>query len=732
MRRIAPLYAVLLVAALCLPALRSQEREDRTLLNWEQMRAIINEASGERAMHHILEMVAYPRVRPRAEFEGTFRESEVMARYAREYGYANVEVESFPAQQPTWFATQGELWMVEPAQRKLYDIYDVAISLAPGSASGDVTAEVVDVGIGGRAEDYAGKDVKGKIVLGSAGAGQLQRLGVFERGAVGVVSYNSLRADSYPDQILSQSIARTGPQGRAPGFGWAIAPRVGRELAARLGRGEKVVLRSVVESDTVPGELEVVHAMIPGDGSSQQEVMISAHLYEGYIKQGANDDASGCAVTLEMGRTLIRLVKEGKLPRPRRNIHFLWVPEISGTNAWLRAHENVRKRLVADLNFDMEGLHLARSGSFWTLHRTPDSFPSFLNDIGASFMEFVAETNRERVRYRHNGYRFTWPVVSPNGSQDDPFLISVEKHYGASDHVVYLNQGIPAVIFVTWPDMWYHSSHDTPDKLDPTQFKRVAVVGVGAMSVLATAEDTLAAKVTAENVARGTSRLGQAQRKGMAYLADAATPGELVEAYKEARVAVRHQTWVEREVVRSSSVLYASPADAEKKLASLTALIEQRGAALEAEAKAFYQLRAAQMNAAADEPKATEPEAQAARLIPERTAAPGGGPGPGGPGGPQQQLAQLSAEERAAVQAALRKVPPHMTAELNALMAQQATRKRTVLEIRDFLSGEFEPVPIEDMMGYFRAQERIGQVKFTEKAPEPPPATPKKAPRKRS
>jgi hypothetical protein len=731
MRRIAPLFAVLLVAALCLPALRSQEREDRTLLSWEQMRAIINEASGERAMHHVLEMVAYPRVRPRAEFEGTFRESEVMARYAKEYGFANVQIESFPAPQPTWLATQGELWMVEPAPRKLYDIYDVAISLAPGSESGDVTAEVVDVGLGGRAEDYAGKDVKGKIVLGSAGAGQLQRLGVFERGAVGVLSYNSLRPDSYPDQILSQSIGRTGPQGRAPGFGWAIAPRVGRDLAARLGRGEKVVLRSVVKSETAPGELEMVHAMIPGDGSSDQEVMISAHLYEGYIKQGANDDASGCAVTLEMGRTLIRLVKEGKLPRPRRNIHFLWVPEISGTNAWLRAHEDVRKRLVANLNFDMEGLHLSRSGSFWTMHRTPDSFPSFLNDIGASFMEFVAETNRERVRYRHNGYRFSWPVVAPNGSQDDPFLISVEKHYGASDHVVYLNQGIPAVIFVTWPDMWYHSSHDTPDKLDSTQFKRVAVVGVGAMSVLASAADETAAKVTAENVARGASRLGQAQRKGMAYLADASTPGALVEAYKEARVAVRHQTWVEREVVRSSAVLYASPAEAEKKLAPLTALIEQRATPLLAELKAFYELRATQLNTPAAEPKPSEAEAQAARLIPERTAAPGGGPGAGGPGGQQQQLAQLSAEERAAVQAALRKVPPHMTAELNVLMAQQSARKRTALEIRDFLSGEFEPLPMEDLMAYFRAQEKLGQLKFSEKPAEPAPAPPKKAPAKR-
>lgn len=68
----------------------AQEREDRTLLPWNQMLAIINEASGERAMHHLLELVAYPRVRPRSEYEGHFRESEVMARFAKEYGYSTV------------------------------------------------------------------------------------------------------------------------------------------------------------------------------------------------------------------------------------------------------------------------------------------------------------------------------------------------------------------------------------------------------------------------------------------------------------------------------------------------------------------------------------------------------------------------------------------------------------------------------------------------------------------
>ena len=86
-------------AAVCVWAMSSvpaQEREDRTLLTSEQMRAIINEASGERAMHHVLELVPYQRVRPVSEYAGNLRESEVMARFAKEYGYSNVRVETFP------------------------------------------------------------------------------------------------------------------------------------------------------------------------------------------------------------------------------------------------------------------------------------------------------------------------------------------------------------------------------------------------------------------------------------------------------------------------------------------------------------------------------------------------------------------------------------------------------------------------------------------------------------
>ena len=118
------------------------------------------------------------------------------------------------------------------------------------------------------------------------------------------------------------------------------------------------------------------------------------------------------------------------------------------------------------------------------MQRTPDTFPSYINDIGQSMMEYVSELTRERVRYRGNGYAPSVNITAPNGS-NDAFYIKIDQHYGSSDHVTYMQYGIPAVMFITWPDMWYHSSQDTPDKQDSTQYKRAAVVATGALAVLA-------------------------------------------------------------------------------------------------------------------------------------------------------------------------------------------------------------------------------------------------------
>jgi len=684
------------VAGVCGWAVQAQEREDRTLLTHEQMRAIISEASGERAMHHLLELVPYPRIRPISEYQGHFRESDVMAGFAKEYGFSSVEVESFPTAQRSWAPTLGELWLVTPAEtRKLYDIHDVAVSVAANSANGDVTGELVDVGLGTRAEDFAGKDVTGKVAIGSGGVAQVYAL-ASARGAIGAVGYSTLYPDRGVDVIPSSSIMVS-----AQGFGWAVSPRTGHDLVARLARGEKLSVRSVIKAETLPGELETVHATIPGDPSSTRDVIVSAHLYEGYLKQGANDDNSGCALTLEVGRAYLKLIAEGKLPRPRHTIHFLWVPEISGTSAWLTAHPEIEKRAIADLNFDMEGIRLTASRSFWLLQRTPDTFPSFLNDIGQSMMEFVSEITRERVRYRANGYGPSLPVQSPNGS-DDAFYIKIDKHYGSSDHVTYMQHGIPAVMFITWPDNWYHSSQDLPDKQDSTQYKRAAVVATGAMAVLATGGDDMAARVVSENLARGAQRMGDSHRKGLSYMADVTDAGALTAAYREAVVAIRHQASVEKGVVRSAKALFENPADGEKKVQVFEPLIEARAAALLAETKAMYALEAAQRKATPNEPVMTAEEKDASTLLVECVngsgfagcrppSAAGAGAGPGGGGG-----------------SAASGLPQHMTAEATILLGQ----KKTALEFRDFLSGEFEPVPLSTVMTYLHAREQAGIVRL--------------------
>src|SRR5215213_4153413 len=254
----------------------------------------------------------------------------------------------------------------------------------------------------------------------------------------------------------------------------------------------------------------------------------------------------------------------------------------------------------------MEGIRIALSRSYWVLQRTPDTFPSYINDIAQSMMEFISDITRERVRYRANGYAPSFNVVAPTGS-NDAFYIKIDKHYGSSDHVTYMQHGIPAVMFITWPDMWYHSSEDTPDKQDPTQYKRAATVGLGSLAVIGSGTDEMAGRVVSDNLGRGLARMGESHTKGLGYMADA-TPTTLGDAYKEARNAIRHQAEIEKAVVRSASVLWTNVAEGKKRTSVFEPLIDQRAVNLMNEVKAAYQLQAVQRSVAAAEPVMTTEE----------------------------------------------------------------------------------------------------------------------------
>ncbi len=691
--------AGLFVAAIAVGVV-AQEREDRTLLSHDQMTAIINEVSGERAMHHILELVPYQRVRNPVEYEGHFQESEVMANFAREYGFDNVTIESFN-EGTAWQPTQGELWMTTPKSVKLYDVHDVALSLASLNANGDFSGELVDIGAG-RPADFDAQDLTGKFVLSAQSVSGLSGLysQAIQRGAVGIIGISAIgaqRALDYPDQIVSTNV---NAQDGKPA--WNASPRVARELQALLARGDKITIRSINKTVQVPTRSEVVHAEILGDGSTTQEVAIGGHLYEGVIKQGANDDNSGCALTLEIGRAYIKLIKEGKLPRPKRTINFQWLAEISGTNYWLNAHPEKAARIIGDLNFDMEGLRVSQSRSYWVLQRTPDTFPSYINDIAQSNMEYIADISRERVRFRGNGYLPSQTVESARGSKD-AFYIKIDKHYGSSDHVTYMQHGIPAVMFITWPDMWYHSSEDTPDKQDTTQYKRAAAVGLGSLAALSEGTDTMAARIVNENLGRGLARMGESHTKGLGYLADALDAASLATAYREARVAIKHQAEIEKAVVNSASVLYTNVEAGKAKTAVFSPLIDRRSTSLLDEVAAAYRLQASQrgvtLPASLGEPVLSVAEQEAAGLVVEVVPAAGGRGGGGGRGGRGN-------------------AGPSLPTEFNAEFSGLLGRGMTVLEIRDFLSGEFTPLPIETVMAVLRAREASGSIKLVPKSPK--------------
>src|SRR5215467_6751511 len=177
----------LLIAAIAVAGgvLVGQEREDRTLLSQQQMTAIINEVSGERAMHHVLELVPYQFVRPPSEYQGHFREAEVMAKFAKEYGFSNVAIEDYPTGQ-TYQPVAGELWTTAPKSVKIYDIHDIPESLASTNANGDISGELVSIGQG-TARDVDSTDLKGKFALSLAPNGLTAIYNrAVEAGAIGV------------------------------------------------------------------------------------------------------------------------------------------------------------------------------------------------------------------------------------------------------------------------------------------------------------------------------------------------------------------------------------------------------------------------------------------------------------------------------------------------------------------------------------------------------------------
>ncbi len=615
-----------------------------TFLPQAQTDEIVGEASGETAWNTIAEINAFNRQRFGEEFAGNFLETQVVARKLKSYGFADVDIVTYPGG-PAWVAVRGELWETKPGRQKWASINDLLPMLASGSANADVTAELAWVGRG-TAKEIADAALEGKIAV-TEGALMMAYGPAMAKGAAGVISISMSRPYFDPLQMPWTGImsrrrpggARPGgqpgqppvpPAGApaeqaaaappAPGFAFQLNAREGDILKRRLLANEKITVRAQVQTKMETADLENVVATIPGTDPAAGEIILSAHLFEGNQKQGANDNISGSATILEAARVLNTLIADGRLPKPRRTVRFIWGPEFAGIGEWVRTHREIMARTLCNINMDMVGEWLSKNKSYFCLMRTTYGNPHYINDVMENYYRYVGEGNRERIQNRAGASGVAVRIVAPTGA-DEPFAYSIETHYGASDHEVFNDWAVrvPGIMMIAWPDQWYHTSGDVADKADPTQLKRAAIIGAAGAYTVAAADPDAASAIAAEIASNATRRLGHQLAVALEAL-NAAKAETFDEDSRYAKGILEAAVLNEKETLATVLELAPGAAALSADVARLSKSVEAVGAANLAALEARRAAVARRLGVKPAPLVPTELEKRAARLVPRPTA----------------------------------------------------------------------------------------------------------------
>jgi hypothetical protein len=592
-----------------------------TLLPEEQMDMIVGEASGETGKNTIMETGGYNKDRLAEEYAGTFYESQYIYDQLKHYGLPGAEIVRSPAGQ-TWNGIKGELWEVKPQRRKLASYKDMTAMLARGSNNADVEAELVWVGRGTK-EEIEGAEVEGKIVVTEGSISSAHNLACGDLGALGVIAISMSRISKDPLQIPWRGIysrrRASGEEGQESKFGFLLPFREGEFLKNRLLRRETITVHARVEAKMEDYEYQNVICHIPGTDPNAGEVILSAHLYEGIIKQGANDNKSGSAGILEVARTLHTLIEEGRLPRPKRTIRFLWGPEFSGTGRWVQENTEIMEKTLCNINMDMVGISLSKSHTYLNLMRTTYGNAHYINDVMENYIRYIGEGSKNRIQTR-SGSSGLFRIVAPSGS-DEPFYYSIETHYGASDHEVFNDWGVgvPGIMLITWPDPWYHTSGDRVDKIDATQMKRVAIIGAAGAYTVASADDGMAQKIAGEVVSNGTRRLGNQLAIALEIL-NKATAKDISTAYKKAWIQMSTALTNEKDTLGAILELAKDKAAVGSYVAKMQKTIDAVGAAHITALKVHMETLSKKLGVKPVKILWTEEEKKAAKMIPRSTA----------------------------------------------------------------------------------------------------------------
>lgn len=600
----------------------------KTPLPQDVLDLLANEISGQIIFNNEVKLAGAPWLRDEREFKEGFHESETIAALARSYGVADVRIDRFPREAAFDYPVAAEFWTIEP-EKKLVARLEADPALVAGApAELDLTAGLVYVPPFGADEAKAWaaagprEGLAGKIALmwGLPRGDEAKALDA--AGVAGVVSFASRERYFDPDQVVYGRFSAAGLKNLR--FGFLVSWRQWSELLEDVEAGRKVTVRAAARVEKKTDRFENVLCAIPGTEPGGKGVIFSAHLFEGYVKRGANDNMSGCVVQLEILRALTKLIREGALPRPRRTIVFLWPQEISGTYEQIKRTDGFAGRFSVNINMDMVGEGLRKNNAVMTMSECPNHLPSYLDGLADAMLNYVWRTNdivylNDSPRGRPGGQYLPRPLWEKNGSLD-AFRYFAHEATGGSDHVCFNNPSVavPGIELFTWPDQWYHADADTPDKSDPTQMKRVAFVGAAAAWAAANCDDKvltgLLEAVSAFGYARvGKRELGRATRlvagAGAGSVAGAGSgDGDLGAAMNRALDLAAFAVAREKGAVESVRDVYTGSAEARAAVAAHVRQWESYGDSLDRHIRELAAGRAAALGTKAPAVRAVSAE----------------------------------------------------------------------------------------------------------------------------
>jgi aminopeptidase YwaD len=475
-------------------------------------------------------------------------------------------IDEYPNSGPAWDHTTGTLALISSGAKDEVvlsrDRERLALCINSFSTPpGGIVANLVDVGAG-RDADWAGKELKGAVVLGDGSIGSLWQRAVINGGAAGVIS-TTLPAYLSVDPPGAKPTPRDQwdilQWGSVPynadrkAFGFKASPRAAATLRKRLAAaaGAAVQVRVTVESSFHTGPIRTLIGEIPGASAPDERVVLAAHIQE----PGANDNASGVATLAEIAVAMASAIKAGKMPPPGRTITFLFLNEISGSRRWLQDHPDQAKQTKYMFSLDMTGEDVAKTGGSFLVERYPD--PNAVWDRPWDPHSEWGKGNIRAESLKGDVINDAHLLVAHRVARKTNWVVRTNPYEGGSDHTVFGGAGIPSLLDWHFTDRYYHTNFDTPDKTSADEMRNVGVAAGASAWLLASTTEAAALEVAGVVSAAGRDRIALETREGGKLAA--AEKDSTAAAAREATILAAWRKWYGEAVRSATRLVTGSP-----------------------------------------------------------------------------------------------------------------------------------------------------------------------------